>query len=112
LDYDYLVVATGSKLCPEGLPGFEAAHHFYDLDASIRLREVLENFPGGRVLTLSTAEAMGFSVLQGLALHHTGFWAVPNQPLDRAYSSTPLPEPPLLFGPEPYSGFWTSRPHA
>ncbi|PUA31261.1 MAG: hypothetical protein B9J98_07000 [Candidatus Terraquivivens tikiterensis] len=51
LDYDYLVVATGSRLRPEGLPGFEAAHHFYDLDASIRLREALENFPGGRVLT-------------------------------------------------------------
>lgn len=50
LDYDYLVVATGSRLCPEGLPGFEAAHHFYDLDASIRLREALENFPGGRVV--------------------------------------------------------------
>ncbi|MEM1531386.1 MAG: FAD/NAD(P)-binding oxidoreductase [Nitrososphaerota archaeon] len=50
LEYDYLVVATGARLCPEELPGFKAAHHFYDLDASIRLRRALDNFPGGRVV--------------------------------------------------------------
>ncbi|MEM2909517.1 MAG: FAD/NAD(P)-binding oxidoreductase [Nitrososphaerota archaeon] len=50
LGYDYLVVATGARLCPEELPGFEAAHHFYDLDASVRLRRALDSFPGGRVV--------------------------------------------------------------
>ncbi|MEM1665839.1 MAG: FAD-dependent oxidoreductase [Nitrososphaerota archaeon] len=50
LEYDYLVVATGARLCPEELSDFKAAHHFYDLDASIRLRRVLDNFPGGRVV--------------------------------------------------------------
>lgn len=50
LDYDYLVVATGARLCPEELPGFEAAHHFYDLDASVRLSRVLDNFSGGKIV--------------------------------------------------------------
>lgn len=51
LSYDYLVLATGSRLAREEIPGLvEGAHDFYSLDGAIRLREALRSFPGGRVL--------------------------------------------------------------
>ncbi len=51
LDYDRLVVALGARLTPDELPGFkEAAHHFYSLEASVKLREALEAFQGGKVV--------------------------------------------------------------
>lgn len=50
LDYDYLVIATGSTLHPEQVPGFSDAYHFYDIEHSIRLRDALLNFPGGDVV--------------------------------------------------------------
>jgi sulfide:quinone oxidoreductase len=50
LPYDRLVIATGSRLVPEEIPGFtEGAHHFYSLDGAIRLREALRTFRGGRI---------------------------------------------------------------
>ncbi|MCJ2669604.1 MAG: NAD(P)/FAD-dependent oxidoreductase [Thermoplasmata archaeon] len=50
LDYDYLVIATGSTLHPEQVPGFEGAHHFYSLEGSIDLRNALMKFNGGDVV--------------------------------------------------------------
>ena len=50
-EYDYLVIATGSRIRPDLIPGMrESAHWFYDLDGARRLREALEDFKGGRVV--------------------------------------------------------------
>ena len=44
LAYNYLVVALGSDLAPEAVPGFsEVAHTPYDLSGSIALREALHH---------------------------------------------------------------------
>ncbi|HEY6957249.1 MAG TPA: FAD/NAD(P)-binding oxidoreductase [Candidatus Limnocylindria bacterium] len=50
IPYDYLVLATGSRLDREAVPGYDGAHDFYSLDGSLRLREELRRFKGGRVL--------------------------------------------------------------
>lgn len=50
LNYDYLVVATGSSLHPEQIPGFQGAHHFYDTKASQRLRNALLRFRRGDIV--------------------------------------------------------------
>lgn len=51
LRYDALVIATGSRLAPEEVPGLEeGAHHFYTLDAAERLHAALEQFSGGRIV--------------------------------------------------------------
>jgi sulfide:quinone oxidoreductase len=51
LPYDHLVVASGSRLVPEQVPGMlEGAQHFYSLEGAIRLREALRSFSGGRIL--------------------------------------------------------------
>ena len=50
LPYDYLVVATGSRIAPEELPGYdEGAHHFYSAEAALRLHAALRDFKGGRI---------------------------------------------------------------
>ena len=50
-DYDYLVIATGSRIRPDLVPGMqEGAHWFYDLAGARRLRESLAEFRGGRVV--------------------------------------------------------------
>jgi sulfide:quinone oxidoreductase len=51
LSYQHLVIATGSRIVPEELPGFEGeAHHFYTADASRRLRQAVDAFHGGRIV--------------------------------------------------------------
>jgi sulfide:quinone oxidoreductase len=51
LAYDYLVIATGSRIVPEEIPHFaEEAHHFYGADAAERLRAALDAFDGGRIV--------------------------------------------------------------
>ena len=51
LAYDYLVVATGSRLARDEIPGLiEGAHDFYSLEGAIRLREALHSFTGGRIV--------------------------------------------------------------
>jgi sulfide:quinone oxidoreductase len=51
LGYDFLVLATGSRLAREEIPGLvEAAHDFYSLEGAIRLREALRSFTGGRIV--------------------------------------------------------------
>ncbi|MCL4518331.1 MAG: NAD(P)/FAD-dependent oxidoreductase, partial [Thaumarchaeota archaeon] len=50
-DYDYLIVATGSRLVPDEIPGYsEAALHFYSVEGALRLREKLSNFTGGKLV--------------------------------------------------------------
>ncbi len=52
--YDYLVIATGSRLAPEMIPGLsEGAVHFYDLDGARKTRAALDDFKGGRIIVNS-----------------------------------------------------------
>ncbi len=61
LDYDLLIVATGSRIAPEqtqGLtgPGWrESAFDFYTLSGALALRDRLASWPGGR-LVVNVAE--------------------------------------------------------
>ncbi len=50
LDYDFLVIATGAEIHPKEIPGSEDAHHFYDLESSVKLRQSLDNFNGGKLV--------------------------------------------------------------
>jgi sulfide:quinone oxidoreductase len=51
LGYDYLVLATGSKLAPEQVPGLkEGGHHFYDAEGAARLRDALAAFESGHLV--------------------------------------------------------------
>ena len=51
LEYDYLVLATGSRILPETIDNFEQeAHHFYSEKAAQRLRKALDAFTGGKVV--------------------------------------------------------------
>ena len=49
--YDYLVLATGSRIVPETIPHFAVeAQHFYTPEAALRLRHALDAFTGGRIV--------------------------------------------------------------
>jgi sulfide:quinone oxidoreductase len=54
--YDFLLLATGSRITPETIPGLtgegwrDTAFDFYTLDGALALREKLARFPGGRVV--------------------------------------------------------------
>ena len=49
--YDYCVIATGSEIKPENIPGMaEGAHWFYDLDGARKLRDALDKFEGGKIV--------------------------------------------------------------
>jgi sulfide:quinone oxidoreductase len=49
--YDYLVIATGSRIMPQTIPGLvEGAEWFYDLEGARKLRGALESFEGGKVV--------------------------------------------------------------
>ncbi|HYG85536.1 MAG TPA: FAD/NAD(P)-binding oxidoreductase [Azospirillum sp.] len=49
--YDYLVIATGSHLNLDAIPGFrDGAHWFYDLEGAKKLRAALTKFEGGRIV--------------------------------------------------------------
>ena len=51
LHYDQLVIATGSRIVPETMQGFDQeAHHFYTAAASAKLRKALDAFTGGKIL--------------------------------------------------------------
>ena len=50
-DADILVIALGADLHPEATPGLvEGGHEFYTIAGAFALREVLEDFRGGRVI--------------------------------------------------------------
>jgi sulfide:quinone oxidoreductase len=49
--YDYLVIATGSRIMPQSIPGMaEGAHWFYDLDGARKMRDALDEFEGGKIV--------------------------------------------------------------
>jgi sulfide:quinone oxidoreductase len=49
--YDYLVIATGSRLMLDQVPGIrEGAHWFYDLDGARKMRGALAEFEGGKIV--------------------------------------------------------------
>jgi sulfide:quinone oxidoreductase len=51
LGYDQLVLATGARILPESIEGFETeAHHFYTAQAARKLRKALDGFKGGKVV--------------------------------------------------------------
>lgn len=51
LAYDYLVIATGSRIMPQNVPGMaEGAHWFYDLDGARKMRDALDTFEGGKIV--------------------------------------------------------------
>lgn len=51
LEYDYLVMATGSDINPLEIPGLaEGAHWFYTVEGALKLREALSKFDGGRLV--------------------------------------------------------------
>ncbi|MBF0466844.1 MAG: NAD(P)/FAD-dependent oxidoreductase [Nitrospirae bacterium] len=51
INYDYLVIATGSRTVPELIPGLaEGGHTFYTMDEAKRLRNTLAGFNGGKVV--------------------------------------------------------------
>jgi sulfide:quinone oxidoreductase len=51
LGYDYLVLATGSRIVPKAIEHFDTqAHHFYSAQAALDLRRALDAFSGGRIV--------------------------------------------------------------
>jgi sulfide:quinone oxidoreductase len=51
IGYDYLVLATGSRILPEAIEHFATeAHHFYTAEAALELRHALDAFSGGRIV--------------------------------------------------------------
>ena len=49
--YDFLVIATGSRIRPDTIPGMtEGAHWFYDLDGARKMRDALATFQGGKIV--------------------------------------------------------------
>jgi sulfide:quinone oxidoreductase len=49
--YDYLVIATGSRIRPDNIPGMaEGGHWFYDLDGARKMRDALADFEGGKIV--------------------------------------------------------------
>ncbi len=51
LGYDYLVLATGSRIVPEAIEHFDTeAKHFYSAEAALELRRALDAFTGGRIV--------------------------------------------------------------
>ncbi len=56
IDYDYLVVATGTDIAPEETPGMaeegwhKNIHDFYTLKGALALEPVMKNFNGGKLV--------------------------------------------------------------
>jgi len=56
IGYDFLILATGSQILPETMPGLtgegwrKTAHDFYTLEGAQTLRRAFEMFTGGRIV--------------------------------------------------------------
>ncbi|MFP4591719.1 MAG: NAD(P)/FAD-dependent oxidoreductase [Halobacteriales archaeon] len=51
VSYDHLVVATGTGVDPDEIPGLaEGGHHFYSAEGATALREALADFNGGHLV--------------------------------------------------------------
>ena len=50
-DYDIMVIATGSRMFPEGIPGMvDGAETFYTEETALKMFKTLQNFEGGKVV--------------------------------------------------------------
>ncbi|MGA7595743.1 MAG: FAD/NAD(P)-binding oxidoreductase [Gallionella sp.] len=50
-DYDYMAIATGSRMFPEGIPGMvEGAETFYTEETALKMCKRLQAFEGGKVV--------------------------------------------------------------
>jgi sulfide:quinone oxidoreductase len=50
-NYDFLIIATGSRLAPDMVPGLaEGAHQFYELEGARKMRDALDAFTGGKIV--------------------------------------------------------------
>ncbi len=50
-DYDILVIATGSRMFPEGIPGMtEGSETFYTEESAVKMLKRLQSFEGGKVV--------------------------------------------------------------
>jgi len=55
---DYLVIALGTELAPETIPGLaEAGHNFYTLAGAEGLRQALADLAGGKLVVMTAAPA-------------------------------------------------------
>src|SRR3990170_2970027 len=53
LEGDYIIIALGAELNPRAVPGFaEAALNLYDTQGALQIQRALEEFEGGRIITL------------------------------------------------------------
>ncbi len=56
LNYDFLIIATGTHIHPEQTPGLhedewhKSIHDFYTVDGAVALARYLRNWPGGRLV--------------------------------------------------------------
>ncbi len=50
LSYDCLIISLGAELRPDLLKGIDHTYHTWDLESSIKLREALSKFKGGRIV--------------------------------------------------------------
>jgi sulfide:quinone oxidoreductase len=51
IEYDYLIISTGSRLYFSEMPELEKeTYHFYSMVGALRLKDVLNRFAGGRVV--------------------------------------------------------------
>jgi sulfide:quinone oxidoreductase len=58
LDGDFIVLALGAELAPEGVPGLgEAGHNFYTLAGGEAFRNALRSLRRGRIVVLTAAPA-------------------------------------------------------
>ena len=49
--YDYLVIASGSRLVPDKVEWWDdTIHHFYTPEAAVKLRDALQEFQGGKIV--------------------------------------------------------------
>ncbi len=49
--YDYLVLASGSRIVPESLDWWDdSIHHFYNGESALKLYRALESFDGGKIV--------------------------------------------------------------
>lgn len=57
-DYDFLALALGGKIFPEGLPGYVGeAKHFHELQHAQELKEYVEQFKGGSIVIGNTPQS-------------------------------------------------------
>lgn len=50
IDYDYLVLSTGSRIVPEEVQGYQVSYNFYSLEDAVRLHEALMKFIEGVIV--------------------------------------------------------------